>query len=142
MRLDYTQLSPKAYQGLLACKNALAESSLGLPLIELVYLRVAQLNGCVFCLKLHNHALRRRGESQDKLDMVGGWDVAEDGVFSPRERAALAWTEAVTRVAESRAPDSLYQPLREHFSESEISDLTLAIALMNAFTRIAVAVRQ
>ncbi|PRP72287.1 alkylhydroperoxidase [Chromobacterium amazonense] len=142
MRVDYTQLSPKAYQGLLACKNALAESALGLPLIELAYLRIAQLNGCAFCLKLHSHALRRRGESQEKLDALAGWDVADAKLFSPREAAAIAWTEAVTRIGESRAPDSLYQNLGEHFSEAEISDLTLAIALMNAFTRIAVAVRQ
>ncbi|POA97587.1 alkylhydroperoxidase [Chromobacterium sinusclupearum] len=140
MRLDYTKLSPQAYQGLLSCKNALAESSLGLPLIELVYLRVAQLNGCAFCLKLHSHALRRRGESQEKLDALAGWDVAD--ILSPREAAAIAWTEAVTRIGESRAPDDLYQALGGHFSAAEISDLTLAIALMNAFTRIAVAVRQ
>ncbi|MBX9298299.1 carboxymuconolactone decarboxylase family protein [Chromobacterium piscinae] len=140
MRIDYAQLSPKAYQGLLACKNALAESSLGLPLIELAYLRVAQLNGCAFCLKLHSQALRRRGESQEKLDMLAGWDVADS--LSPREAAAIAWTEAVTRIGETRAPDSVFQPLREHFSDAEIADLTLAIALMNAFTRVAVAVRQ
>lgn len=140
MRIDYAQLSPKAYQGLLACKNALAESSLGLPLIELAYLRVAQLNGCAFCLKLHSQALRRRGESQEKLDMLAGWDVADS--LSPRETAAIAWTEAVTRIGETRAPDSVFQPLREHFSDAEIADLTLAIALMNAFTRVAVAVRQ
>ena len=140
MRIDYAQLSPKAYQGLLACKNALAESSLGLPLVELAYLRVAQLNGCAFCLKLHSQALRRRGESQEKLDMLGGWDVAD--TLSPREAAAIAWTEAVTRIGETRAPDSVFQPLREHFSDAEIADLTLAIALMNAFTRVAVAMRQ
>ncbi|MEO2217599.1 carboxymuconolactone decarboxylase family protein [Chromobacterium vaccinii] len=140
MRIDYAQLSPKAYQGLLACKNALAESSLGLPLIELAYLRVAQLNGCAFCLKLHSQALRRRGESQEKLDMLAGWDVAD--ALSPREAAAIAWTEAVTRIGETRAPDSVFQPLREHFSDAEIADLTLAIALMNAFTRVAVAMRQ
>ncbi|MFB0823712.1 carboxymuconolactone decarboxylase family protein [Chromobacterium violaceum] len=140
MRLDYTQLSPKAYQGLLACKSALAESGLGLPLIELAYLRVAQLNGCAFCLKLHSQALRRRGESQEKLDQLAGWDAAD--ALSPREAAAIAWTEAVTRIGETRAPDSLYQPLREHFSDAEISDLTLVVALMNAFTRVAVAMRQ
>ncbi|AVG14929.1 alkylhydroperoxidase [Chromobacterium vaccinii] len=140
MRIDYAQLSPKAYQGLLACKNALAESSLGLPLIELAYLRVAQLNGCAFCLKLHSQALRRRGESQEKLDMLAGWDVAD--TLSPREEAAIAWTETVTRIGETRAPDSVFRPLREHFSDTEIADLTLAIALMNAFTRVAVAMRQ
>ncbi|MEN7432705.1 carboxymuconolactone decarboxylase family protein [Chromobacterium sp. TRC.1.1.SA] len=140
MRIDYAQLSPKAYQGLLACKNALAESSLGLPLIELAYLRVAQLNGCAFCLKLHSQALRRRGESQEKLDMLAGWDVAD--TLSPREEAAIAWTETVTRIGETRAPDSVFRPLREHFNDTEIADLTLAIALMNAFTRVAVATRQ
>ncbi|OHX12459.1 carboxymuconolactone decarboxylase family protein [Chromobacterium sphagni] len=140
MRIDYAKLSPKAYQGLIACKNALSESSLGLSLVELVYLRVAQLNGCAFCLQLHSKALRGRGASQEKLDALAGWDVAE--VLSPREAAAISWTEAVTGVANSRAPDSVYQPLREHFNDAEISDLTFAIALMNAFTRIAVAMRQ
>lgn len=136
LRLPFASLSPEAYQGLLATNNALAASSLGLPLIELVYLRISQTNGCAFCLGKHSQTLRDSEVPQAKLDCLAGWRIS--GLFNARERAALAWAETLTHVSEKGAPDALYEPLKAHFSDVEISDLTLAVALMNAFNRLAI----
>ncbi len=136
LRLPFTSLSPAAYQGLLATNKALAASPLGLPLLELVYLRISQINGCAFCLSKHSQTLRECEVPQEKLDCLAGWRISE--LFDKRERAALAWVETLTYVSERGAPDELYDPLKAHFSDAEISDLTLAAALMNAFNRLAV----
>lgn len=140
LRLPYSTLSPAAYQGLLATKSALDHSSLGKPLIELVYLRVSQINGCAFCLEMHAKALRAGGMAQAKLDSLAGWRVS--GQFDARERAALAWTESLVDVAHTHAPNSDFASLQPHFSDTEISDLSFAIALMSAFNRLAIGMRQ
>ena len=139
LRLPFATLSPAAYQGLLATNTALVASPLGLPLVELVFLRVSQINGCSFCLGKHSQTLRECGVAQDKLACLAGWRVSE--LFSERERAALAWTETLTYVHDKGAPDELYEPLKAHFSDVEISDLTLAVSLMNAFNRLAVGMK-
>lgn len=139
-RLPYYSLSPAAYQGFGATKKALESSPLGKELIELVWLRMSQINGCAFCLEMHAKALRADGVSNAKLDSLAGWRVSER--FSERERAALAWTEALTHVDRTGAPDADYEPLREYFSDVEVSDLTFAIALMSAFNRLAIGMRQ
>ena len=136
LRLPFPSLSPAAYQGLLATNTALATSPLGLPLLELVYLRISQINGCAFCLGTHSQTLRECEVPQEKLDCLAGWRISE--LFNERERAALAWVETLTYISEKGAPDELYDPLKTHFSDAEISDLTLAAALMNAFNRLAV----
>ncbi len=140
LRLAYASLSPEAYQGLLSVKNALEKSSLGKNLIELVYLRVSQINGCSFCLEMHSASLRSGGEKNNKLDAVAGWQVSTH--FSPRERAALQWAESLANVGETHAPDSDYECLKPLFSDNEISDLTFAVALMSAFNRLAIGMRQ
>lgn len=140
LRLPYSTLSPAAYQGLLATKKALEHSSLGKPLVELVYLRVSQINGCAFCLEMHSKALRAGGMAQAKLDSLAGWRVSAQ--FDERERAALAWTESLVDVAHSHAPDADFDPLCDHFSDTEIADLSFAIALMSAFNRMAIGMRQ
>ena len=139
-RLPYYTLSPEAYQGFGATKKALEKSSLGKQLIELVWLRMSQINGCAFCLEMHAKALRAGGMADAKLDSLGGWRVGEH--FTERERAALAWAEALTHVDQTHAPDEDFEPLKAHFSDVEISDLTFAIALMSAFNRLAVGMRQ
>jgi len=139
-RLPYFQLSPAAYAGFGATKKALESSPLGQELIECVWLRMSQINGCAFCLEMHAKALRARDVPQVKLDSLAGWRVSER--FSARERAALAWTESLTHVDRTNAPDADYAPLADHFSEVEISDLTFAIALMSAFNRLAIGMRQ
>ncbi|MGX5219046.1 MULTISPECIES: carboxymuconolactone decarboxylase family protein [Pseudomonas] len=139
LRLPFSTLSPAAYQGLHATNTALASSSLGLPLLELVYLRISQINGCAYCLGKHSASLRQCEVAQAKLDCLAGWKISE--LFDERERAALAWAETLTFVSEKGAPDALYEPLQSHFSDVEISDLTLAISLMNAFNRLAVGMK-
>ena len=139
LRLPFRSLSPAAYQGLLACNTALAASSLGLPLLELIYLRISQINGCAYCLGEHSQALRECEMPQEKLDCLAGWRISE--LFNDRERTAMAWAETLTYISEKGAPDELYEPLKAHFSDIEISDLTLAAALMNAFNRLAVGMK-
>lgn len=139
-RLPYHTLSPEAYRGLGATKVALEKSSLGKDLIELVWLRMSQINGCAYCLEMHAKALRAGGMPDAKLDSLAGWRVSES--FTERERVALAWTEALTHVDQTHAPDSDYEPLKAHFSDAEISDLCFAIALMSAFNRLAIGMRQ
>jgi AhpD family alkylhydroperoxidase len=139
-RLPYYTLSPEAYKGFGATKVALEKSSLGKQLIELVWLRMSQINGCAFCLEMHAKALRASGVADAKLDSLAGWKVADH--FTDRERAALAWTESLTHVDRTSAPDEDFEPLKEHFSDVEISDLTFAIALMSAFNRLAIGMRQ
>ncbi|WP_132978737.1 carboxymuconolactone decarboxylase family protein [Pigmentiphaga sp. D-2] len=140
LRLSYWTLSPEAYQGLIATKKALEKSSLGKPLIDLVWLRMSQINGCAFCLEMHAKALRASGMPEARLDALAGWRVS--GHFTERERAVLAWTESLTHVDRTHAPDEDYEPLKQHFSDAEIADLCFAIALMSAFNRLAIGMRQ
>ena len=140
LRLPYQTLSPAAYQGLGAVKKALAHSPLGKTLIELVNLRISQINGCAYCLEMHAALLRAGGMPDARLDSLAGWRVSPH--FSERERAALAWTESLVDVARTHAPDQAFEPLKAHFSEVEISDLCFAIALMSAFNRLAIGLRQ
>ncbi|ASR44489.1 alkylhydroperoxidase [Xanthomonas citri pv. mangiferaeindicae] len=140
LRLPYQTLSPEAYRGFGLAKQALDKSPLGKPLVELVYLRVSQINGCAFCLEMHAAALRAGGMPQAKLDALAGWRVSAH--FSERERLALAWTEALVDVANSHAPDEVFLPLKAVFSDAEISDLSFAVALMSAFNRLAIGMRQ
>lgn len=140
LRLPYWTLSAEAYQGFSATKKALEKSSLGKPLIELVWLRMSQINGCAFCLEMHAKALRAGGAPDVKLDSLAGWRVSTH--FTERERAALAWTETLTHVDQTHAPDEDFEPLKAHFSDTEISDLSFAIALMSAFNRLAIGMRQ
>lgn len=139
-RQPYAHLSADAMRGLVATKAALERGPVGAPLLELVYLRISQINGCAYCLELHTQALRQRGEEQARLDALAGWRVS--GRFSERERAALDWAESLTRIAETQAPDAVYHPLEAHFSPAQITDLSIAVALMNAFNRLAVGMRQ
>lgn len=140
LRLPYYDLSAEALQHFRAIGAYLEKSTLGIELIELVYLRISQINGCAFCLKKHSKALRDKGLAQDKLDMVAGWHASD--AYSPRERAALNWAESLTAISATHAPEADYAPLATHFSAKEISDLTFAIANMNALNRLAIAMRQ
>lgn len=140
LRLNYSKLSSAAYQGFVATKTALGGSSLGKQFIELINLRISQINGCAFCLEMHTRALREAGYPLPKLDSLAGWHASE--LFDARERAALGWAESVTNIAVTHAPDDAYEALRAHFTDAEITDLTFAIALMNAFNRMAISMRQ
>ena len=136
-RLDYYETNPKAIDMLAAIDKHLA--SIDKKLLALVQLRVSQINGCVYCVDLHSEQARTEGETQQRLDFIAVWQ--ECPFFDERERAALAWAEAVTRLPETHAPDNVYENLKEYFPEKEIVDLTLGISLMNAWNRIAVSFR-
>lgn len=137
-RIDYAKASPEGYKAFGAVYVTLLKGDLPKQLIDLVYLRVSQINGCAYCLDMHSKALRKAGEGQQRLDAVAGWREAH-GLFSPREQAALAWAEALTLVAQTRqVPDAIYEAVKAQFDDRELVDLTLAIGSINSWNRLAV----
>ena len=139
-RIDYAKASPEGYKALGAVHVYLGKSGLPQELIDLVYLRVSQINGCAYCIDMHSRDLLKLGLAVEKLVLVPVWREAGE-VFSVRERAALAWAETVTRVAETHVPDAAYEAAAAEFTEKELADLTYAIGLMNAFNRLGIAFR-
>jgi uncharacterized peroxidase-related enzyme len=138
-RLQYTTVSPDGYKAFRAVHRYIATCGLEESLINLIYLRVSQINGCAYCVDLHTRDAEKAGENTRRLHNVVTWHEAP--FFTERERAALAWAESLTLVAETKAPDEAYEPLRKHFSDKQIADLTYTIALMNAFNRLGVGFR-
>src|SRR6185436_6955230 len=116
------------------------QSNLLAALVELVYLRISQINNCAYCLDMHTRDLLKKGVKVEKLALLQAWREAGN-LFDDRERAALAWAETVTRVAETNVPDEAYQAARAVFEERELVDLTIAIGLMNAYNRLAISFR-
>ena len=140
LRLKYFDLSPELMSGFRAVKVALEKSVVEQKLIELVYLRVSQINGCAYCLNLHTNSLLKAGETQRRIAEVAGWRVSDQ--YSEKERAALNWAEQLTNISTSHADDESYEALKKVFSDKEISDLTFAISLMNGMNRLAISMRQ
>lgn len=136
---DFAKAAPAAHAALLALGKSVEESGLEKTLTELVKLRASQLNGCAFCLQYHLDIARKLGVPADKLDLVAAW--REAGVFSPREMAALAWTETLTEMTADVTSEEAYTALLEHFSETEAMFLTVAVGTINQWNRIAVALR-
>ncbi len=136
-RIHYDEINQRAVDGFGALSKHL--SAIDEKLRALVELRVSQINGCVYCLDLHSRQARQLGESQQRLDCIAAWQ--EYPFFDARERAALAWAEAITHISQTHAPDSVYEQLRDHFSDREIVDLTLIIAFMNSWNRLAIGFR-
>ena len=140
LRQPYYDLSGEAMQGLLATKAALERGPLGKELIELLYLRVSQINGCAHCVNMHVTFLRKIGETEERLqNLVVWWEAT---CFTDQEKAALAWAEAVTLVADSRVPDDVFLQARGQFTDQELVDLTYVIITINAHNRLAVAFRR
>ena len=139
-RIDYASAAPEGYKAFGNVYGYLLKTGLPAELIDLVYLRISLINGCAFCIDMHSRDLIKLGVAVEKLVLVPVWHDAGN-VFTPRERIALAWAEAVTRVAETGVPDSAYAAVAAEFSEKELADLTYAISLMNAFNRLGVAFR-
>ncbi len=140
LRISYATIVPALFQPMLAFGEAVAASSIGVKLIDLVFLRVSQINGCAFCIDKHARDLIKQGDDWQRINSLVGWE--ETTFYSERERAALAWAEAVTRIAETHAPDDLFDELKKHFTDVEITELTYAITLMNAWNRLAISFRQ
>jgi AhpD family alkylhydroperoxidase len=141
MRLDYTKAAPGGVKAFGSVYGYIMQSGLEDVLVELVYLRVSQINGCAYCLDMHTRDLSTKGVTLQKLALVQAWHEAGD-LFSKREQAALAWAESVTRVADTHVPDEVFEAASSVFSEKELADLTMAIGLMNAFNRLAISFRR
>lgn len=139
-RLDYNHIAPAGARALGGVYGYITQSKLPATLINLVYLRVSQINNCAYCLDMHTRDLLKSGQKIEKLTLLQSWAEADD-LFDQRERAALAWAETVTRVAETGVPDKAYRAARAVFEERELVDLTIAIGLMNAYNRLAISFR-
>ena len=138
-RLHYWKAAPGVRDAMLHVHEYLGHTGLEENLLNLVNLRASQINGCAYCLDMHWKDLRAVGESEQKLSMLEAWRVAPG--FTDRERAALAWTEAVTLVTEGHVPDEVYEQARAQFSEAELANLTLAVVSINGWNRLNVAFR-
>lgn len=140
-RLDYTRTSPGGVKAFGSVYGYIMQSGLDVVLLDLVFLRVSQINGCAYCLDMHTRDLIKKGVTIEKLALVQVWQEA-GALFSDRERAALAWAETVTCVAQTGVPDVEFEAARHIFDDKELADLTMAIGLMNAYNRLAISFRR
>jgi len=138
-RLDFYAANPKAVQAMLGMEKTVRQSGLEKSLIGLVKARASQINRCAYCIEMHTREAREAGETEERLHMLAAWEEAE--CYTPRERAALAWTEALTRLADTGAPDAAYREMAEAFAPEEQVALTLAIVTINGWNRFAVGFR-
>ncbi len=138
-RLNYVKAFPEGLRALQDVEKVVRASGLEPSLLELVKIRGSQLNGCAFCIDMHTKDARARGEAEQRIYALSAW--RETPFFTPRERAALAWTEALTNIQQGHAPDAVFQEVRREFDESELARLTLAITQINAWNRIAIGFR-
>ena len=138
-RMNFFQAAPETVNALMALENQVASSGLEQSLIELVKTRASQINGCAYCINMHTQDARKHGETEQRLYLLNAWREAP--VYTDRERAALAWTDAVTLISDTHAPDDAYAEVRAHFSEAETVNLTMLIATINAWNRLAISFR-
>ncbi|HEY2394871.1 MAG TPA: carboxymuconolactone decarboxylase family protein [Rudaea sp.] len=139
-RLDFYKAGPDAMKALVAMKQQVANSGLERALVELVRMRASQINGCAYCVDLHYSDARKAGEGERRLALLSVWREAP--MFSDRERAALEWTESLTRVEQTHVPDEVWHRVKPHFTPEELVDLTLAVVTINALNRFAIAFRK
>ena len=138
-RFDLTAVAADGYKAMLSVHSYVQNSGLNLGLLELVKMRVSQINGCAFCLAMHAPLARQNGVNEAQLDMLAAWREAP--VYSNQERAALAWAESMTNLAEGGVPDQIYEQVCDQFSVKEIADLSFAVAEINAWNRLMVCSR-
>lgn len=139
VRIDYGRVAPEAVRAMAALERYLATSRIERSLRELVKLRASLLNGCAYCIDMHTKDARALGETEQRLYSLAAWH--ETPFYSERERAALAWTDAVTRVGDTHVPDEVFAATRAQFSEEELVDLTMVVVTINSWNRIAVSFR-
>ena len=138
-RMEFWKIAPDAYKAMLGLDGYLHGSGLAASLLELVKLRASQINGCAYCIDMHWKEARAAGESEQRLYGLDAWREAP--YYDERERAALEWTEALTRITDGHVPDAVFEAVRAHFSERELVDITWAAAAINAWNRVAIAMR-
>jgi AhpD family alkylhydroperoxidase len=138
-RINYAKVAPDVFEAMLGLMNYLRKSGLDESLLNLLCLRASQINGCAYCLDMHWKDLRAAGETEQRLYGLDAWE--ESPYYSDRERAALAWTEAVTNIREGHVSDEVYEHARKYFTEKELADLTLAITAINGWNRLNIAAR-
>ena len=138
-RLDLTKVAPDGYNAMLGVHSYVQNSGLALGLLELIKMRVSQINGCAFCIAMHVPLARKNGVTDDQLHLLAAWREAP--IYSPRERAALAWAEALTRLTDGDVSDEVYAEIRKNFSEKEVADLSFAVAEINAWNRLMICTR-
>ncbi|MCL1635500.1 carboxymuconolactone decarboxylase family protein [Luteimonas sp. SX5] len=138
-RMEYWKASPDSYKAMMALDAYLRRSGLEKPLLHMIKLRASQMNGCAYCIDMHWKDARAAGESEQRLYGLDAWREAP--YYTDRERAALAWTEALTNITDGHVPDAVYEATRRHFSDKELADLGWAVAAINAWNRIAIAFR-
>ncbi len=138
-RMDYKKAAPEAFKAMLALETSARQGSVEHSILELVKMRVSQINGCAYCLDMHSKDARAAGETEQRLHVLAAWREAP--FYSERERAALAWAEALTLVAKRGVPDALYEQVREQFSEKALVELTLAVIAINGWNRLAIGFR-
>ena len=138
-RIHYSKVAPLAYHAMMGLEKYLHDCGLEQSLLHLIKLRTSQINGCAYCLDMHWKDLRAIGETEQRMYSLDAWP--ETPYYTDRERAALAWAEAVTRVSETHVPDEVFEQARQQFSEKELADLTVAVATINAWNRLAIAAR-
>ena len=138
-RFNYAKAAPGVYKAMLGLDQYLEDCGLEEPLLHLIRLRASQINGCAYCLDMHWKDLRTSGEQEQRLYSLDAW--RECPYYTERERAALAWTEAVTLITAGHVPDAVYEEALAHFSEKELSDLTLAVTVINTWNRLSIAAR-
>lgn len=139
-RLDYNSVAPEGMKAFGGVHAYVGRCGLPKELIDLVYLRVSQINGCAYCIDMHSRDILTAGMTTEKLVLVPVWREA-GMLFNPQERAALGWAESVTRVSETGVPDQAFEEVSRVFSGKELADLTIAIGLMNAYNRMAISFR-
>src|SRR5687768_8558087 len=135
-RLDYAKMAPDAMRPLYSLGAYLAKCGLERTLLELVKIRASQINGCAYCIDMHTKEARAIGETEQRIYALSAW--RETPFFTPRERAALEWTESVTRVADTHVPDAAFDAVRQHFEDEEIAVLTFALVAINGWNRLAI----
>ncbi len=138
-RLGYSKAAPEGIEILHKLESYIKKAGLEADLVELVKLRASQINGCAYCIDMHTKDARSQGESEQRLYGVSAWREAP--FYNERERAALAWTESVTKISEEHVPDEIYDRVKKHFSERELVNLTLAVIAINAWNRLAISFR-
>ena len=139
LRIDPRKVAPEVFRAMLTLESAVKATGLEANLLDLVKLRASQINGCAYCIDMHSKDLRAEGESEERLYLLDAWREAP--FYTDRERAAFAWTEAVTLIAHDHVPDEVYEQARQQFTDDELAKLTLAIVAINGWNRFSIAFR-